>query len=114
MFFISKIEDPIYPSTIWFTNSERLYQKKRHELWGIGPIPVLSGICSCCNVGTVNLIGVFDDSLETLMHEANHAAINIFDAIGLPIKPDACEAFTYYSTFIFRECRYLNEKWGSQ
>lgn len=105
MLFLTRIEDPIYPSSIWFTNSYRLFHQKRSELLDRhDEIGVCDGICSSSDSGLTNIIGLFDDHWDSLVHECNHAAINVFEAIGLPITREASEAFTYYSSFIFKQC----------
>lgn len=113
MLFLTRIKDPIYPTSIWFTNSYRLFHKKRSELLDAhSEIALCDGICSSSDSGLINIIGLFNDQYDSLVHECNHAAINVFEAIGLPVTRDGSEAFTYYSAFLFRECLRLHRKWG--
>lgn len=53
--------------------------------------------CDGCTDGDGDLIlvGVFDNKIETLVHEMSHAVIEIFDHIGQPINKESEEAFSY-------------------
>lgn len=42
------------------------------------------------------LMGIFDDSKITLVHELNHFCIYTFGFIGLPINDESSEAYCYY------------------
>lgn len=53
--------------------------------------------CDGCTDDSADLIqvGIFDNKIETLVHELSHAVIEIFDHIGQPINKDSEEAFAY-------------------
>lgn len=50
------------------------------------------------------LIGVFNNDLSTLVHEAMHASLYTLDSIGQKLSYDD-EVIPYLASYIFRECR---------
>lgn len=82
-----KLDNSPYPNSIWFTNSEILFNRKRTELTGSEPIlHPGSGICSRTNDFGSIVVGVFDGQAITTVHEISHAVINVFEYVWIEVK----------------------------
>lgn len=53
----------------------------------------------------VYLIGVFEDTQQTLVHELAHATFYILSHAGVPVTPKNDEAFAYLIDALFGECQ---------
>lgn len=91
-------EFPIHPysARLYFTTCEKLYTKLRGEY--TEHRMDLSGAVGCSSDfqgGAVQLVGVFDGSMNTLAHEIGHMVIKVLESRGVPINGDNSEAFCY-------------------
>lgn len=50
-------------------------------------------------------VGVFAGSLNTLVHELDHAVANVFAMLGMPRNWDTTEASAYLMSHTFERCR---------
>lgn len=56
------------------------------------------------DIGTINLVGVFDGRVATLVHELSHCAFNILGRAGVPVKDyEANEAYAYLLDTLYTE-----------
>ncbi|WP_416135356.1 hypothetical protein, partial [Dickeya solani] len=91
---------------IWFTNSERMFNRKRSEITGdLNPMEGgCLGFVSRSGSGMTMVLGWFDEDLATLVHEVSHVVIYVFDAIGMDPSVYTTEAFAYLAENIFSQC----------
>lgn len=110
---ITKLAVNPYGVSLYFTTSEKLYQKLRgkyteHRL-------DLSGAVGCSSDfqgGAVQLVGVFDGTANTLAHEVGHAVIKILESRGVLINQENSEAFCYLLGYLVGELTPLNRGKG--
>ncbi|HFL4765767.1 TPA: hypothetical protein ACG33R_001400 [Escherichia coli] len=104
-----------YPARIWFTNSHRFHSIKCDaELIETEGSEGCSGICSSSEPDRGRqVIGLFENDLATLVHEVEHAVINLCHYIGMPINTQTTEAVAYIFDSIFSQCKEINDKWGN-
>lgn len=50
-------------------------------------------------------VGCFTGDFGCLVHEIGHVAIHLFEVVGIPIRHETAEAFTYFQTSLFQRCR---------
>ncbi|EFM0018489.1 TPA: hypothetical protein IHD35_000551 [Escherichia coli] len=112
---IAKINCHPYPVHIWFTNSHRFHASKCYsEGIDTDGAEGCAGICSSSEPDRGRqVVGVFDNDLTTLVHEVQHAVINLCHYIGMPINTQTTEAVAYIYDSIFTQCKDINDKWGS-
>lgn len=91
-----KLDNSPYPNSIWFTNSEILFNRKRTELTGSEPL-LYPGPAMCSRTHDCGsmVIGVFDGQAITTVHEISHAVINVFEYVGMEVNNWTTEAFAY-------------------
>lgn len=80
-----------------FSEQEKFFRKEK--LGGFSVVTHKDGSHS-----NVVLINDYDSTIEkqgVLMHECIHAAINILDGKGLPIRLETDEAITYLSGYMY-------------
>lgn len=61
------------------------------------------------------VVGVFDGSTSTLIHELGHVAINVFYYVGMDVNLHTAEAFSYLLDSLYSQASsHLNNKEGPQ
>lgn len=105
-----------YPGQIWFTNCQKFHALKCEEACiDTDGADGSAGICSSNEPDRGRqVIGLFDNDLNTLTHEVQHAVINICHYIGMPINTQTTEAVAYIYESLFSQCKEINDKWGSR
>lgn len=94
-----------YPVRILFSCNVIEYNMERSERYSLEPVPDrANGCCTHSGDRFVNLVGVFDNSMATLAHELNHAVINLFYAVGMPVNVVTAEAYCYLYDSLFSQC----------
>ncbi len=102
-----------YPNEIWFTDDIDTFQKKRTALTGRYPMDGdMFGCVSATDTRRAMIIGIFDSSSSTLVHECAHAAIMVFSHVGMPVNEDTTEAFAYFQESLYAQCSALLSKWS--
>ena len=105
MKFMVKLDCSPYPNDVWFTTSINLYNRKRTEITGLtSDIGDMLGCVSTSTSSMNNVIGVFDNSYYTLVHEMVHLVVNIADSIGMDICVETTEPTAYLFESLYRQC----------
>lgn len=93
---------PIYNNHLYFVRTLKAYSKLLSDL-GYEYIEVEG-----CNGGTIwfpsaqtSIVCVFNDSLQTLAHEAVHSAWDMLSNAGVVATDDNQEALAYLTDYIF-------------
>ena len=104
-----KINTAPYPVHLEIVTDVVVFNKKYEKLKGYAPD--IDG-CKVYTTFSGNrvLIGVFTESLHTLIHELNHFCMWAFDYIGMPINSSNSEAYCYYYDYIFNQAYKLVAK----
>lgn len=104
-----RIDAAPYPVNLEIVTDIVVFNKKYEKLKGYAPdINGCKGYTSFS--GNMVLIGVFTDSLHTLVHELNHFCLWVFDYIGMPVNSSNSEAYCYYYDYIFNQAYKLVAK----
>lgn len=104
-----RIDAAPYPVNLEIVTDIVVFNKKYEKLKGYAPdINGCKGYTSFS--GNRVLIGVFTDSLHTLVHELNHFCLWVFDYIGMPVNSSNSEAYCYYYDYIFNQAYKLVAK----
>ena len=94
-----------YPAVLHFTTSREAYliERARHtqETVDIGDA---NGIASDFDGGMTHIVGVFDWSRKTLVHELGHVCIKVLERCGVPIDQRTSEVFCYLLDDLFGQC----------
>lgn len=112
MEYLRKLNVHPYTANVWFTNSRQLHYKQCIKV--IGPREELvtdaSGVCSYDDARLNLVIGLFNDSPYTLIHEIGHAVIDIFEGVGMPVNGDTSEAFCYLLDSMYKQAYTIHDK----
>ncbi|TKI02958.1 hypothetical protein [Martelella alba] len=101
----TKINCHPYPCEIWFTTSRKKFNRLHKKIFGEDNLCELgAGIVVPDMHRQRMIIGVFDDSADTLVHEVSHLVIDIFNAVGMEVNIETTEAFAYLFESIFSQC----------
>lgn len=104
-----RIDAAPYPVNLEIVTDIVVFNKKYEKLKGYAPdINGCKGYTSFS--GNRVLIGIFTDSLNTLIHELNHFCLWVFDYIGMPVNSSNSEAYCYYYDYIFNQAYKLVAK----
>lgn len=91
-----------YPVDVYIYFSAEDYSKAHKRL--TGKLPKTEGRSGQAILRNNEiLIGIFNDSIITLVHEVNHAVIYTLEYIGHPITDETSEAFTYLVDYILNK-----------
>lgn len=101
-----KINTAPYPVHLGIVTDIAVFNKKYEKLKGYA-----TDIEGCKGYTTFSgnrvLIGIFTESLHTLIHELNHFCLWVFDYIGMPVNSANSEAYCYYYDYIFNQAHKL-------
>lgn len=100
------IETGPYPVMLEVFRDVDSYTERYTELRGYGPSIGGTGHTAIISDSHV-LVGVFNNSPGTWVHEVNHFCIHVFEYVGLPITHASSEAYCYYMDYILEQV--LNE-----
>lgn len=94
-----------YPTTVWFTLDYEAFIKKYHAISTNTdrPGPDFNGCCYSSDNYSMAIVGVFDGSLATVVHELAHATIAICTNVGIPITDNNSESFCYLLDSLFKQ-----------
>ncbi|HBT0444716.1 TPA: hypothetical protein MA058_003370 [Klebsiella pneumoniae] len=90
---------------VYFTRDEKTFNKCRTKFTGKKPLQDLG--CGCVSTdgqGKI-ILGVFDKSDSTLIHELSHVMVHIFEYIGMPINSDTTEAYAYLMASLYDQSK---------
>lgn len=113
MAYIKKIKTSPYHINVWFTDSPDLYVKQVEKItgeWEESPGKTCGGICFYTKDRLNIIIGLFDDSMYTLVHEVTHAVLRLFEGVGMKVCGQTTEAHAYLTEDIFRQCYKIHDK----
>lgn len=97
-----KLNTSPYPVQLEVVFDRDTFIKKYKKLKGHEPdLDGCKGYTTCS--GNKVLMGIFSDSLPTLIHEVNHFCLWVFDYIGMPINSSNSEAYCYYMDSILEQ-----------
>lgn len=103
-----------YSCTVWLTDDLAAFNARVLRDMGPGLSPTQEGTLGTtaqdCG-GKHSVVGVFDGSRGTLVHELAHAAFNVMQYIGQPVDADHSEAFCYLQTSFYEQAvKWLDKK----
>jgi hypothetical protein len=102
---------PIYGQELYLAKSLESFNKCAAYLSDTTEYPPCGGLCAMYQADTgqiINLIGVFDGNVSTLVHELSHCAFNVLESVGVPVLPgDPNEAFAYLIGELFEQSALL-------
>lgn len=109
-----KLKCKPYSAEVYFTDSLAEFNHKVKRQFNGALRDTFEGTRGCtAHSGDrkVSIVGVFDGTRGTLVHELAHATFNIMDYIGQPVDAEHSEAFCYLQTDLYEQAvKYLDKK----
>ena len=101
---MKRIDIKPYNGILYYTTSREEFLKKRKDFKDelIYDIEDCDGMASD-DKNNVHLVGVFDGSITTLVHELSHVTIKVLEHVGVPITSECSEAYCYLISNLMEE-----------
>jgi hypothetical protein len=92
-----------YPVTVDVVFTKQDFTKRYKKVRGYSPdLDGCTGMMACL-ADDFLLVGVFNSSTTTLVHELNHALIHTMEYIGLSIVSQTSEAYCYLMDSVLKQ-----------
>lgn len=99
-----KVNATPYPVSLEVVDSWEVFRSKYIKYKGYEPEECSLGTTTYYgDYGNKVLIGIFDGSFVTLIHELNHFCIHTMEHVGLDITVKSSEAYCYYFDSILKQ-----------
>lgn len=95
-----KLQVVPYPVEVDFIFNESEYIRKYKKIKGTTPELSRTDGATCYINESQIMIGIFNKSVITLVHEINHVVIYTLGYVGLPVTDESSEAFTYVVDYL--------------
>jgi hypothetical protein len=109
----NEISEPIYHAThLFLVGGDADTAEEEARIWfkekGSEPLDELRGVAGGFTIrGTGRHFVIWRENMTdkgTMVHEINHAAIALFEDVGIPINRATDEAFTHYTDWLAENC----------